>query len=226
MFSTNDPAEIKKSGVSVWTIAILSLQYRSGYLPVFRNPIQNFHGGPAIMSFTNQKLHFGAAYYPEHWSEERWSEDIRLMKAAGMTVVRMAEFAWSTLQSGPDNFNFDWLERALTGWRPKGIDTVLGTPTAAPPAWLVQKYPDLLAVDESGRRVQFGNRCHYCVNSPEFHSASQQIVKAMADRFGDDPHVIGWQIDNEYNRVCYCERCQSSLPAVPAGQIRFSGSTE
>lgn len=161
------------------------------------------------MSFTNQKLHFGAAYYPEHWSEERWSEDIRLMKAAGMTVVRMAEFAWSTLQSGPDNFNFDWLERAIDQLAAKGIDTVLGTPTAAPPAWLVQKYPDLLAVDESGRRVQFGNRCHYCVNSPEFHSASQQIVKAMADRFGDDPHVIGWQIDNEYNRVCYCERCQS-----------------
>ena len=160
------------------------------------------------MSYSNQKLHFGAAYYPEHWPEERWSEDIRLMKEAGLTVVRMAEFAWSTMQSGPDNFNFDWLERAIDQLADKGIDTVLGTPTAAPPAWLVQKYPDLLAVDESGRRVQFGNRCHYCVNSPEFHTASQQIVKAMADRFGDDPHIIGWQIDNEYNRVCYCERCQ------------------
>ena len=160
------------------------------------------------MSFTNQKLHFGAAYYPEHWPEERWPEDIRLMKAAGLTVVRMAEFAWSTMQTDPDNFNFDWLERAIDQLAANGIDTVLGTPTAAPPAWLVQMYPDLLAVDESGRRVQFGNRCHYCVNSPEFHIASQQIVKAMADRFGNDPHVIGWQIDNEYNRVCYCERCR------------------
>ena len=50
-----------------------------------------------------------------------------------------------------------------------GIDIVMGTPTAAPPAWLVQAYPDTLAVESSGRRVQFGNRCHYCVNSPEFH---------------------------------------------------------
>ena len=65
-----------------------------------------------------------------------------------------------------------------------------------------------MAVDESGRRVQFGNRCHYCVNSPEFHAAMRRIVSAMAEHFGDNPHVIGWQLDNEYNRVCHCDRCR------------------
>lgn len=124
-----------------------------------------------------QKLHFGATYYPEHWPEERWLEDIRLMREAGLTVVRMAEFAWSTMEPGTGKFNFDWLDRAIELLAGEGIATVLGTPTAAPPAWLVQKYPDLLAVDENGRRVQFGNRCHYCVNSPEFHAATQRIVK-------------------------------------------------
>ena len=161
------------------------------------------------MSTTSQRYHFGAAYYPEHWPEARWPEDIRFMRAAGFTVVRMAEFAWSTLQPARSAFQFDWLERAIDQLANAGIATVLGTPTAAPPAWLVQEYPDLLAVDESGRRVQFGNRCHYCVNSTEFLAASQRINQEMAERFGNNPHIIGWQIDNEYNRFCYCERCQS-----------------
>ena len=157
----------------------------------------------------SQRLHFGAAYYPEHWPEERWPEDIRLMQEAGMTVVRMAEFAWSTMEPSAGKFNFDWLEAAIGKLAVAGIVSVLGTPTAAPPAWLVAKYPDLLAVHENGRRVQFGNRCHYCVNSPEFHAAAVHIVKTMGECFGANPHVIGWQIDNEYNRVCYCDRCRS-----------------
>lgn len=158
---------------------------------------------------SSPRLHLGAAYYPEHWPEERWAEDIRLMRQAGLTVVRMAEFAWSTLEPAEGEFHFGWLERAIELLAEAGIATVLGTPTAAPPAWLVEKYPDLLAVDENGRRVQFGNRCHYCVNSEAFHAATQRIVSAMASRFGQNPHVIGWQLDNEYNRVCYCERCRA-----------------
>ncbi len=154
-------------------------------------------------------IKFGAAYYPEHWPEKRWPEDARLMREAGMTVVRMGEFAWSTLQPSPGKFDLDWLARAIRLLAENGISTVLGTPTAVPPAWLVQKYPDLLPVDETGRRAQFGNRCHYCVNSPDFHRAAGRIVKTMAERFGAEDHVIGWQIDNEYNRVCYCDRCRS-----------------
>jgi beta-galactosidase len=157
---------------------------------------------------TSPRLNLGTAYYPEHWPEERWPEDIRLMHAAGLTVVRMAEFAWSMMEPSAGKFDFDWLERAIGLLAEKGISSVLGTPTAAPPAWLVQKHPDLLAVDENGQRVQFGNRCHFCVNSPEFHAVAQHIVEAMAKHFGKNAHVIGWQIDNEYNRVCYCERCR------------------
>jgi beta-galactosidase len=154
------------------------------------------------------RLHLGAAYYPEHWPEQRWPEDIRLMQAAGLTVVRMAEFAWSTLEPAEGEFHFEWLDKAIAQLAEAGIVTVLGTPTAVPPAWLVQSHPEVLAVDESGRRVQFGNRCHYCVNSTEFHAATHRLVEAMAKHFGAHPNVIGWQIDNEYNRVCHCERCQ------------------
>src|SRR6185295_66420 len=158
---------------------------------------------------TSDRLHLGAAYYPEHWPEERWPEDIRLMREAGFTVARLAEFAWSTLEPKAGDFHFDWLDRAIAALAEAGIASVLGTPTAAPPAWLVQEAPDLLTVKEDGRRIQFGNRCHYCVNSPALHAATQRIVLAMAKHFGPNPHVIGWQFDNEYNQVCYCDRCRS-----------------
>jgi beta-galactosidase len=154
------------------------------------------------------KLHLGASYYPEHWPEERWPEDIRLMREAGMTVARLGEFAWSSLEPSSGDFRLDWLERVISQLAASGIASVLGTPTAGPPAWLVSQYPDLPAVDEYGRRAQIGNRCHYCVNSPEFHAATGQIVKALAERFGSNPNVIGWQIDNEFHRVCYCDRCR------------------
>lgn len=158
-------------------------------------------------SLSQQKLFIGAAYYPEHWPENSWSEDIRLMQEAGINVVRMAEFAWSTMEPSAGKFNFTWLDRVIEKLSAAGITAVLGTPTAAPPAWLVESHPDILAVSENGQRVQFGNRCHYCVNSPEFHEAVVRIVQAMAEHFGSSPNVVGWQFDNEYNRVCYCNRC-------------------
>ncbi|OGO26358.1 MAG: hypothetical protein A2136_05275 [Chloroflexi bacterium RBG_16_54_11] len=156
----------------------------------------------------DQKLYFGAAFYPEHWPVERWDEDIRLMQEAGVNVVRMAEFAWSSMQPTAGEFNFSWLELAVEKLAASGIASVLGTPTAAPPAWLVAQHPDLLAVTETGQPVQFGNRCHYCIYSPDLHSASTRIVQAMAERFGSNPNVIGWQVDNEFNRICYCDRCR------------------
>jgi beta-galactosidase len=160
-----------------------------------------------------EKLHFGVAYYPEHWPKERWAEDIRLMKEAHVSVARMAEFAWSSMEPAEGEFHFEWLEQAIAMLAEAGIVTVLGTPTAAPPAWLAQAHPSTLAVDENGHTVQFGNRCHYCVNAPEFHRASRRIVRAMAERFGSLPHVIGWQLDNEYNRVCYCDHCRAEFQA-------------
>ena len=154
------------------------------------------------------RLHLGSAYYPEHWAEERWPEDVRLMKEAGLTVARLAEFAWSTMQPSSDEIHLDWLERAIQLLADNGLVTVLGTPTAAPPAWLTYANPDTLAVDEYGRRAQHGNRAHYCPTSPEMLEASRKITQAMAERFGPNPNVIGWQTDNEFSRVCYCPRCR------------------
>jgi beta-galactosidase len=167
---------------------------------------------------SDPQIRLGTAYYPEHWPEERWPEDIRLMQAANLTVVRMAEFAWSTMEPSAGEFNFGWLDRAINQCATADIVTVLGTPTAAPPNWLVDQHPDLLAVGEDGRRAQVGNRCHYCVTSPDLHTAANRLVAAMAEHFGSHPSVIGWQFDNEYNRVCYCDRCRTQFQQFLAGK--------
>ena len=163
------------------------------------------------MNSPPEKLHLGAAYYPEHWPEDRWPEDIRLMKEAGLTVARMGEFAWSTFEPAEDEFQLDWLYRAIELLAENGILSVLGTPTAAPPAWLTQKYPKTLVVDEDGRRREHGRRVHYCVNAPDYHERAHSIVSKMAEHFGGNPNVIGWQIDNEFGTVCFCDICRRAF---------------
>lgn len=158
---------------------------------------------------TSDKLNLGVAYYPEHWPEVRWAADAHQMQAAGISVVRMGEFAWSTFEPEEGVFDFEWLERAIALLAEHGIRTVLGTPTAAPPAWLSHQYPQILALDAHGQRARHGKRCHYCVNSPVYHEHVRRIVGAMAVRFAANPHVIGWQLDNEFNQICYCETCRA-----------------
>lgn len=153
-------------------------------------------------------MRFGADYYPEHWPEDRWEEDARLMQEAGFNTVRMAEFAWSKMEPRQGEFDFDWLLRALGILHKHGISAVIGTPTAAAPAWLCASHPEVLRVDEDRRQITFGNRQQCCINQPEYLAASDRIVTAMADVFGKHPAVVGWQIDNEFGPLCYCEECR------------------
>lgn len=97
-------------------------------------------------------LLLGVAWYPEHWPEERWVEDLKLMQAAGIRVVRVADFAWSRLEPREGEFDLDWLERVVALAARHGIVCVLGTGTAAPPAWLAQMYPDIVRTNIDGRR--------------------------------------------------------------------------
>jgi len=140
----------------------------------------------------------GAAWYPEQWPESRWEEDLRLMEAANLKVVRIAEFAWSRMEPSEGHYDFDWLERAINLAAKHHIVSVLGTPTATPPAWLTQKYPDTLRAEPSGQRVTHGNRAHASASSPRYREFCRQIAEQMAIRFGHNPEVVGWQIDNEY----------------------------
>jgi len=150
----------------------------------------------------------GVDYYPEHWPESRWEEDARLMQKAQLTVVRLAEFAWSRLEPREGEFRFEWLDRALEVLASHGIQAVLGTPTASTPAWLVRKYPETVPIDENGHAMGFGTRLHRCYSSERYRERSRAVVEAMAKHFGDNNCVIGWQTDNEFSREdCICETC-------------------
>jgi beta-galactosidase len=140
----------------------------------------------------------GADWYPEQWPEERWEIDLRMMEAAHLNVSRIAEFAWSRMEPAEGHLDFDWLERAVRLAEKHHVAIVLGTPTATPPAWLTQKYPETLRVDANGQRVTHGTRAHGSVTSVKYREFCRRIAEEMAKRFGHDPNVVGWQIDNEY----------------------------
>ncbi len=156
-------------------------------------------------------MYYGADYYPEHWPEERWAQDARLMREAGFNVVRMAEFAWTRMEPREGEFHFAWLDRAIALLAEHGIQTVLGTPTAAPPAWIMEAYPEASFVTEDGRPMTYGSRRNYCPTSDVYRAHSQRIVRSMAEHYAGNPNVIAWQIDNEFGGRCYCESCRRAF---------------
>jgi beta-galactosidase len=152
---------------------------------------------PTQLSGHNALL-MGTDWYPEQWPEQRWETDLRMMEAAHLNVARIAEFAWGRMEPSEGHFDFDWLDRAIRLAEKHRISVVLGTPTAGPPAWLTQKYPETLRVETSGQRVTHGSRAHGSVTSLKYLEFCRRIAEEMAKRFGHDRNVVGWQIDNEY----------------------------
>lgn len=153
----------------------------------------------------------GVAYYPEQWPRARWRTDAALMAEAGLSLVRIGEFAWAMLEPEPGRFEFDWFDEAIEVLGEAGLEIVLGTPTAAPPVWLSERHPEIHRVRADGRAVPFGHRVHYCPNQPAFHEATERIVSALGDRYGRDGRIVAWQIDNELGGRCFCERCREAF---------------
>jgi beta-galactosidase len=143
-------------------------------------------------------LMLGTAWYPEQWPESRWEADLQLMEAAQIRFVRIAEFAWAKMEPREGQYDFEWLDRAIAAAAKHHIAVVLGTPTATPPAWLTQKFPETLRIESDGQRVTHGNRAHASATSPRYLEFCRQIAGKMGERYGHNANVVGWQIDNEY----------------------------
>lgn len=158
---------------------------------------------------------FGACYYPEHWPEKRWEKDFDLMQKADFNVVRMAEFAWYKMQPNQDVFDFEWLDKAISMLGERGIKTVLGTPSSAPPKWLVDSCNEIYMEDNKGHKRGFGSRRYYCYNSSQYKVFIEILIKKMAIHYKDNENVIGWQIDNELGcgdtTRCYCDNCRTEF---------------
>ncbi|MGN0298085.1 MAG: beta-galactosidase [Lachnospiraceae bacterium] len=150
-------------------------------------------------NFQWNKMTMGVCYYPEHWPNSLWSEDLDRMKAVGISTIRIAEFAWNLVEPTEGVFEFDFWDNFLQLCSEKQMSVIFGTPTATPPAWLTEKYPEVLNADRNGTLYRHGARRHYNYNSPIYQELSARIVTKLAEHYAAHPAIVGWQIDNEFN---------------------------
>jgi beta-galactosidase len=139
---------------------------------------------------------YGVAYYDEYTPTDRVEEDARMMQAAGISVVRIAESTWGTLEPRPGVFDFSHVDRTLAAMHRHGIKVIVGTPTYAVPTWLAREHPNVLVVTPQGR-AEYGRRQNMDITDPDYRRAAERVIIALVDHVKDHPAVIGYQIDNE-----------------------------
>lgn len=157
------------------------------------------------------KVLYGGDYNPEQWPEEIWEEDMRLFKLAGIDEVTLNVFSWAALQPSEDTYNFEKLDKIMDLVEANGLKVFLATSTAAHPAWMAKRHPDILRTEFSGMKRKFGSRHNSCQNSPTYQKYSVLLAKKLAERYGERECVIGWHICNEYGGECYCENCEKQF---------------
>jgi beta-galactosidase len=157
------------------------------------------------------KILYGGDYNPEQWPRDIWDEDMRLFELAGIDIATLNVFSWALNQPNESIYRFDWLDDAMDMLHSNGVSVCLATSTAAHPAWMARKYPDVLTVDAEGRKKKFGRRHNSCPNSPTFREYSARMAGKLAERYKDHPALLLWHVNNEYGWRCYCESCEKAF---------------
>ena len=142
-------------------------------------------------------MRIGAYYYPEQWPENQWVRDLKRMAELGFEFTHFAEFAWSRLEPEDNRFEFEWLDRAVGIAAANGLKVIMCTQSCTPPAWLVEKHPEILLEDEMYHRREHGTRANMSFASDTFIYYVERITREIAKRYGNNPNVIGWQLHNE-----------------------------
>ncbi|HVU69772.1 MAG TPA: beta-galactosidase, partial [Ktedonobacteraceae bacterium] len=153
----------------------------------------------------------GGDYNPEQWPRATWDEDIQLMQACDFTIATVGVFSWVSLQPEEERFTFEWLDTILDKLADSGRVVCLATPSAAQPAWMSQRYPDVLRVDAQGRHRHHGWRVNFCPTSPNYRRFAIQMAKMLARRYHAHPALVAWHVSNEYMPACYCNRCAAAF---------------
>ncbi|MFJ9853391.1 beta-galactosidase [Streptomyces sp. NPDC101150] len=153
-------------------------------------------------------IHFGGDYNPEQWPEEVWAEDLKLMKAAHVTMVTAGIFSWARVEPRPGEWDFGWFDRVMDGLAGADIAVCLATMTASPPPWLSRAHPEILPEGPDGQRRWPGGRQHYCPSSPVYRAHAVRLVERLATRYAGHPALAMWHVGNEYGchtRQCFCD---------------------
>ncbi len=146
---------------------------------------------------TEDLMPVGAYYYPEHWDESQWERDLSKIAELGFEFTHFAEFSWARLEPEEGKFDFEWLDRNVELAAKFGLKVIMCTPTPTPPAWITNQYPEILSVNEDGRKIRHGTRLQAAGTHPAYLHFVERIVTKLAERYGNDDRIWGWQIDNE-----------------------------
>jgi beta-galactosidase len=157
----------------------------------------------------------GVYYYPEAWPESQWARDIANMRKLHLEFVHMGEFAWAFMEPEEGKFDFGWLDRAVQLCADQGLKVVLCTPSPTPPAWLEEAHPEIHMVDAQGRSMMHGGREQATWSSDAYRHYVGLIVDALGKRYGANPNVWGWQLDNELSHY------GSGIDYSDASQLKF-----
>jgi beta-galactosidase len=153
----------------------------------------------------------GGDYNPDQWPEAVWEEDMRLLKLAHCNTLSVNIFAWARLEPAEGQFDFGWLDRVMDMLAANNAYAVLATPSGARPAWLSQKYPEVLRVSPERQRNLHGRRHNHCWTSPVYREKVTIVNTKLAERYQKHPALLIWHISNEYGGECHCDLCQAAF---------------
>ena len=144
--------------------------------------------GAALLQ-QGEPIAFGVFYYPEQWPRAQWKRDMDGMAKLGFNFTHLAEFAWTFIEADEGRFDFAWLDEAIDLADKAGLRVIRGTPSAAPPSWMGDRYPDVYRVDERGQRHEHGIRAEVSLSNPRYQMFVDRLVTQMALRYGKDRRV-------------------------------------
>ena len=158
-----------------------------------------------------KRILYGGDYNPNQWPKEIWQEDMRMFRDAHINSATINVFSWAKLQPSEETYDFEELDEIVKMLEKEGYDIVMATSTAALPAWMVKRYPEVARTDYEGRHHKFGQRHNACPNSPVYQKYAAALTEQLAKRYGKTGKVACWHVNNEYGGECYCENCEKAF---------------
>jgi len=159
------------------------------------------------------RLLHGGDYNPDQWLKypQIPADDVSLMKQTHSNAFSVGIFAWAALEPAEGVFEFGWLDEIIENIHSICGKVILATPSAARPAWLSHKYPEVLRTNNRNEKMLHGGRHNHCFSSPVYREKIGILNRKLAERYKDHPAIIMWHVSNEYSGECYCEYCKANF---------------
>lgn len=168
---------------------------------------------PKIYTTQAKYMLHGGDYNPDQWLDrpDILADDIKLMKLAHTNTFSVGIFSWSALEPEEGVYTFEWLDDMFENIHRNGGRIIMATPSGARPAWLSQKYPEVLRVNAERVKQLHGGRHNHCFTSYVYREKTRKINRLLAERYGSHPALLMWHVSNEYGGECHCHQCQHAF---------------